>query len=333
MTDSMPLHRLCPPVLLIVFNRPETTRHVFQEIRRAKPARFYIGADGPRSDRAHEAERSAEVRRIVTEVDWPCEVKTLFRAKNLGCRAAVSEAITWFFEHEEGGIILEDDCLPNTSFFAYCGQLLERYRTDDRVMHISGWSPRPVDDSVPFSYTFSRYPRAWGWATWRRAWAKYRPEPTAWSEAAEQQFLIRMFEGQKRLARLWARTFNSVYAGRIDTWDYQWVLSCWLNDGLSIAPKFNMVRNIGFGADATHTTDEKDDRRNLKVMETPFPLVHPPRICRNPERDRTTVERDFLKAERFWLLRQFKSLVCAVFRTPPNLWLSKLRSNAMRRAG
>src|SRR5262249_20722231 len=158
------------PVLFLIFNRPNTTARVMEAIRTAGPGRLYVAADGPRDGNADEAKRCAEVRRIATQVDWPCEVQTLFRERNLGCRQAVSSAITWFFEQEQEGIILEDDCLPSPSFFPYCAELLARFRNDERIMCITGCNFQQDMKGYPYSYYFSKYHHVWGWATWRRAW-------------------------------------------------------------------------------------------------------------------------------------------------------------------
>lgn len=167
------LPTLSTPVLFVVFNRPETTSRVFNSIRNARPARLYVAADGPRAMREGEAQRCVEVRRIASAVDWPCEVRTLFRDENIGCRRSVSGAISWFFEHEPEGIILEDDCLPDASFFSYCATLLERYRIEPRVMAITGNNFQPSMEGYSASYYYSIYNHVWGWASWRRAWALY----------------------------------------------------------------------------------------------------------------------------------------------------------------
>ena len=159
-------------VLFLVFNRPETTKQVFEAIRQAKPPRLYVAADGAREGKPGESERVEQVRQIATEVDWPCEVKTLFRDKNLGCKQAVSSAIDWFFDNEEQGIILEDDCLPHPDFFTFCETLLKRYATDERVWVITGDNFQDGQKRGDGSYYFSRYNHVWGWASWRRAWSK-----------------------------------------------------------------------------------------------------------------------------------------------------------------
>lgn len=169
-------YRARSAVLLLIFNRPETTRRVFDQIRAQQPPRLYIAADGARPNRPEEAARCAETRAISTQVDWDCELHLLYRDQNLGCRRAVSEAITWFFEHEEAGIILEDDCLPADSFFYFCDALLEKYRHDERIHAITGTNLQMGKQWGEASYYFSRYTNIWGWASWRRVWKEYDSE-------------------------------------------------------------------------------------------------------------------------------------------------------------
>lgn len=279
------------PVLFLVFNRPDTTRQVFEAIRAARPPRLYVAADGPRDGRAAEAERCAEVRRIATAIDWPCELFTLLRERNLGCRAAVSQAVTWFFEQEAEGIVLEDDCLPDPTFFGYCDELLERYRNDERVMAISGdnfiasvWRPRA-------SYYFSRYVHIWGWAGWRRAWRHYDVSMAGWKGDDRERLLNDLFPGAPRARRYWRRIFDRVSAGEIDTWDYQWVYATWRHGGLSCMPCVNLVSNIGVGAGATHTTDDRHGDAIQPRGSMTLPLRHPGNVVQAEHADRWTTRR------------------------------------------
>ena len=240
MRDSDPLS---VPILLLVYNRPDATRRALESMRAVMPTRLFIAADGPRPGVSGEAERCDEVRRVVERVDWDCEIGKLYRDKNLGCGLAVSGAIDWFFKNVTEGIILEDDCIPSPSFFRYCRDLLDYYRNETRVMHISGNSHQYGRRRGTASYYISRYANMWGWATWRRAWASYdfglRP---AW----ELQ----------------------------DTWDTQWQLSIEKAHGVAIVPNVNLVRNIGFGAGATHTKG-RERPASLEAENMGFPLKHP----------------------------------------------------------
>jgi hypothetical protein len=268
-----------------VFNRPDTTARVVKALAAARPNRIYVAADGPRLDRNGEADLCQQTRRIATAVSWPCEVTTLFRSENLGCRRAVAEAITWFFEHEDAGIILEDDCVPDPSFFPYVDELLTRYWNDPRVMAISGDNFVGSNVSVPDSYYFSRYPHIWGWATWRRAWESYDRDMSKWPELRRTGWLEQSCGPE--VVRCWTDIFDRTHAGAIDTWDYQWVFSCMANDGLTATPVRNLVTNIGFRADATHTTggSEWADRPTESL---PLTLVHPQAVTAHVLADRWT---------------------------------------------
>lgn len=237
------------PVLFMVFNRPRLTNRVFQSIRAAKPRKLYIAADGPRKTHPDDAARCKLVREIVAQVDWPCETHHLFRDGNLGCKKAVSGAIDWFFSHEEEGIVLEDDILPDPSFFHFCSKLLAVHRNDDRVMHVAGFNVAPDAAPPGQDYFFSCFGTVWGWATWRRAWQHYRVDMAGWRDYEKQVF--RHFP--KNLWKVRSRLYDKLANNEIDTWDYQWTFWRLVQDGLSIIPANNLVRNIGFGAEATHT--------------------------------------------------------------------------------
>jgi hypothetical protein len=268
------------PLLFIVFNRPQLTRTVFERIRELQPQKLYIAADGPRSDRDDDCAKCTEVRSVFAEIDWPCQVTTRFLESNLGCKRAVSDAIAWFFAQEQEGIILEDDILPDPSFFPYCREMLSRYRTDSRVMHVAGFNVCGRWRDPEQSYHFCRFGSIWGWASWRRAWRHYDVEIKAWADSRVQERLLNtFFPADLRPKR--KALYDELYAGRIDTWDYQWTLCRLLQDGLAIAPARNLVRNLGFGVDATHT-------RNMPgwVMNESHGLV-PPFVTRDTTVDRT----------------------------------------------
>jgi hypothetical protein len=239
------------PVLFLIFNRPEPTRQVFAEIRAYQPPRLYLAADGPRPEKPNEWSRCAEVRSIVNQIDWECKVQTLFRDENLGCGRAVSQAISWFFEAEEEGIILEDDCLPDPTFFSFCEEMLDRYRDNPEVGSISGdnFLPRSLQMSQP--YGFSKYVQIWGWATWRRFWNTYDfkliGEWAEWSEIVER---VNPVQNQ---SRYWLEILKALKWGLIDTWDFQVMFSSWRHGFVHIFPNVNLITNLGYGGDATHT--------------------------------------------------------------------------------
>jgi hypothetical protein len=279
------------PILFLIFNRPDVTQTVFDAIRKVKPAYLYVAADGPRANRPDDLQLCKTTRSIIDQIDWDCKVKTLFRIDNMGCGKAVSEAITWFFDHEEEGIILEDDCLPNESFFYLCGSLLEKYRNEDKVMHIGGSCFQDKTYLNKNSYYFSSYIHIWGWATWKRAWKlyAYSIDPNANSNFFDS--LKKRFPDKYEF-NFWKKSFEDMAKNAIDTWDIQWSYCIYKNNGLGITPKINLVSNIGFGADATHTlvADPKTAALPLGSIDT---IRHPANIHISQRLDRNTFKKLF----------------------------------------
>ncbi len=242
------------PILFLIFNRPEVTQKVFEEIKKQKPKYLFVAADGPRPNFEEDIEKCKVCREIVlNNIDWDCEVKTLFRDDNLGCGRGVSQAISWFFENVEQGIILEDDCLPHPDFFRYCETLLNKYKDDENVYAISGDNFQSGIQRGNASYFFSKYVFVWGWASWRRAWRNYDFNLTNLDEFKKKD-LIRIIDDRKEFKDYWYAIFDKVERKQIDTWDYQWVFAIWNNGGIATVPNMNLISNIGFGNDATHTT-------------------------------------------------------------------------------
>jgi len=259
---------------------------VFRAIRAARPPRLYVAADAPRAGRADEAERCARVREIATAVDWPCEVRTLFQTHNQGCKKGVAGAISWFFEHEPEGLVLEDDILPVPGFFAFADEMLERYRDEPRVGAITatnmiGDRLQPAD-----SYFFTRANHVWGWASWRRVWAGYDLAMAEWPAWDASGGLLRHVGGQHCVADYWRRLFRKGHENRIDTWDYQWQFSLWKRGLLTVMPQHNLMTNLGFGPDATHTTKDAPAYigRN-PARDLPLPLRHPAQVAAHPQAD------------------------------------------------
>lgn len=305
------------PVLFLVFNRPDNTRQVFDAIRLARPSKLYIAADGPRVSRLAEAQLCSEVRNIAVSVDWPCEVKTLFRETNLGCKVGVSSGITWFFSHEDEGIILEDDVLPVPTFFRFCDEMLERYRKDTRVSMISGCNLISSHFTPKESYFFSRYNHIWGWATWRRAWQHYDVTMAQWPAWRDAYGLEKLSGDEPLFKRHWRSVFDAAYECKIDTWDYQWTFAIWRMGGLTVLPAVNQTLNLGFGADATHTTHDVPAYVSASrpgVLE--WPLRDPSAVKRDARADRLINSKVFgitmtnlIKG----YLRRFRSLASARF--------------------
>ncbi|HEX7387968.1 MAG TPA: glycosyltransferase family 2 protein [Castellaniella sp.] len=273
------------PVLLLIFNRPDTTQAVFDVIRAAKPTRLYVACDGARQGRPEESLAVEYTRTLATAVDWECRVYTLFRDRNLGCRLAVSGALDWFFDQEERGIVLEDDCVVDASFFPFVSELLTRYADDERVMAISAMHAHGNAHRPNTSYFFSRYNHCWGWASWRRAWRMYDHDMDLWPSLRETDWLLRLGSGNRLFSRYWTNIFDRAHAGQIDSWAYRWTFTCWAQHGLSVLPAYNLVKNIGFGIGATHTTDVKSPLGSLKLESLEFPLVHPSGMVRDARAD------------------------------------------------
>jgi hypothetical protein len=282
--------RLATPVLFIIFNRPAQTRQVFEAIRKARPSKLYVAADGPRADRPGEFEKCAEVRKIATAVDWECEVRTLFRDKNLGCGEGPATGISWFFEHEPEGIILEDDCLPSQSFFRFCTEMLERYRDDTRVMEIGGNNlESPGNRDTEYSYWFSNHIYIWGWATWRRAWKLHDFKMKHYKEITEKKYLDDCYDSIYE-RDFYEYVFEKMHEGDARTsrktiWDYQWQFACKIHSGLIVVPNKNLVRNLGFGSDATNTLNPNGVGNDLQLEEMEFPLKHPEFLMPDRQRD------------------------------------------------
>jgi hypothetical protein len=289
MSDKQPFTPPCPlhtAVLFLIYKRPDTTRQVFEAIRQAKPPRLYVAADGPKAEVPGEAERVQQARDIILNgVDWNCEVKTLFRDTNLGCKYGVSGGITWFFEQEDEGIILEDDTLPSQSFFWFCQELLERYRDDERIMCISAQHFHGDAHKIDTSYVFSRYNHCWGWASWQRAWNLFDIDMKIWPKVKDSQWLRGIGDGNRLFDAYWKKLFDAAYNNMVDSWAYCWTFSCWAQSGLSIHPSVNLIRNIGFGLDATHTNNSIYIINRIDLENVPFPLKHPAVIVRDVPAD------------------------------------------------
>ena len=302
-----PANAATPPVLLLAFNRPDLLERVFEAVRAARPARLFIAVDGPRAGRADEARACAECRAVAERVDWECETKTLFRTENLGCKFAISGAITWFFEHVEAGIVLEEDCLPGAAFFPYCAAMLEHYREDPRVGLVSGDNFLPQARWRDRGHGFTRYAFIWGWATWRRAWQRMDRDLLDWPRLRVPGWLERL-HGSTAEARYWRRIYDLCYAGRrYDSWAFPWMFSNWKADMLCVYPRSNLVTNIGFDERGTHTTQVGDTNDGVPVAERFDPWPAPPRVATSRADDRVLCRR-YYKVRHRPLRRWFRGL-------------------------
>jgi FkbM family methyltransferase len=269
-----------------IFNRPDTTAQVFEAIRKAQPSRLFIIADGPRPDRQGEQERCQATRDIVdSQIDWPCDVFRNYSEVNLGCRLRMATGYDWVFQHVEHCILLEDDCLPHPSFFPYCQELLHRYKDDERVMAISGDNFQNGRKRTPYSYYFSGIVHVWGWATWRRTWRKYDIATKLWPEIKHGGWLSDIWNDPE-IAAMWTRNFDASHTG-YNSWDHQLSFALQTNHGLCVLPSNNLVSNIGFGPEATHTTTA-NHQANIPALPMSFPLHHPPFMIRDTVADKAT---------------------------------------------
>ena len=319
------LSQLKTPVAYIIFNRPRHTRETFAAIRAQRPETLLIIADGPREGHPTDAERCRETREIVEQIDWPCRVLQNYAQQNMGCKKRVSSGLDWVFEQVERAIIIEDDCLPNDDFFVFCDTLLDRYEHDERVWVVTGNNFQRGQKRGDAAYYFSKYNHCWGWATWRRAWQHYRVDMPFWPEwGTTADWRHKSLDSVER--KVWSGFLDRVKNGEIDTWDYQWTACAWYYGGLTATPNANLVTNLGFGPDATHTvatgdqeglpaqalgslthlTEIKQDRSADRfVFNHHFGgLEHPDRW-----RSRLRWRRDQLLRAPQWLLKKIKSLV------------------------
>jgi hypothetical protein len=295
------MYQVESPVLFLIFNRPDTTLQVFEKIREQKPKRLYISADGPRADRPNEEALCRATRELI-KIDWECEVKTLYHKQNLGCKMAVSGGIKWFFQHEEQGIILEDDCLPNVDFFKFCDTLLNKYKEDTRVVHIGGSKMNYNKTFGNATYYFSKYTNVWGWASWRRVWEKYDENLAALEAFIEQDSFSNIYE-DKHFRKSLLRSFVKTKQGIINTWDYQYCFLNFCNNGLCISPNYNMITNIGFTSEGTHTNDTDHPFANLP-LESITIISHPTFVL-------PIIEADYhlFKLEKPSLIRRIKAKI------------------------
>lgn len=286
------------PVALFIFNRPDTTARVLDALRAVRPRTVFVIADGARADEPEDAARCAATRACIETIDWECEVVKQYADRHLGLRRRVESGLDWLFENADEGIILEDDCVPEPAFFRFCEELLTRYRDTPRVMGISGTNFHFGQYAPPYSYHFSRYPLVWGWATWKRAWAQYDATMEAWANLRGTDWLASTLESPAAV-RYWDGVFQKNFESP-GSWDYAWMLATWLHEGLHVCPSVNLVSNIGFRSDASHTRNVYDPLANVASYPLEFPLRHPPAIVRDEQADALTEEnvysgKEFLK--------------------------------------
>lgn len=275
------------PILLVGFNRPDHMKQVLEVIKLQKPKKLFVSIDGPRKDRPDDTKRCDKVKDLFDDLEWECELHTRFLDENRGCKKAVSSAITWFFENVEEGIILEDDCVVDQSFFTYCEQMLDRYRDDTRVMGITGFNSQNGIKRGEASYYFSKIMAVWGWATWKRAWQHMDIDLATFPEFLAQNRINDVF--QDSLSRkFWLHKLQDVQNGG-NSWAFPWAYSIMTNNGLCVTPNVNLVMNIGFGIDATHATNHKSSFSNMKRGKLEN-IIHPKFVIPDIKADGYTIK-------------------------------------------
>jgi len=276
------VNRLTVPVLLLLYNRPDYTRKSIACLSSVAPSSLYIACDGPKNGNSKDMKLCNEVKTVVQNIPWKCTVRRLYRHSHSGSKFGLSESIKWFFSHVSKGIILEDDCMPNVSFFWFCKELLEKYKNNKKIMHISGTNFQRKRIYGNASYYFSRFPQVWGWASWRRAWRQYDIDMRDYTDSKNYTIVKKIFHNHG-IERYFEKIFESVRAGKVEAWDYQWFYHIWKNNGICITPQTNMITNIGFDHRATHTT------YTTSVSYVPTKeinvIVHPKRlsVCRDAD--------------------------------------------------
>ncbi len=300
------------PILLLIFNRPDSIKKVIKVLKKLKPIKVYVSADGPRDGNFLDYNLCRESREEILNIDWECKIAKNYSNFNLGCRDAVSKGITWFFKKEELGIILEDDCIPNLDFFKFCEMNLKKYRNNKKIGCITG-NNFLKKSNIKDTYYFSRYPHCWGWATWSRAWEKYKKNITYWPNLRQKKFINKIFF-KKIEQKYWTKILNSTYDRKIDSWAYPWSLCLWKNDMLTITPKFNLVKNIGFGKNATHTVSDFDNNR-YKSFKLPKKFIHPKQIKINYDNDDYVFNNHF-KGKNYLYPHRFIYLLKILFFSP-----------------
>jgi hypothetical protein len=262
-------------VVLFIFNRPHVTQKLLEVVSQVKPKKIFVIADGPRDDHFDEEKQCTITRETINQIDWECEIVRNYSQINLGCAKRIASGLDWVFEQVDRAIILEDDCMPDKSFFQFCEELLEKYRDDTRIFSITGQNIQAGKNSTEHSYYFSRYSHCWGWATWKRSWKYFDFEIPSWSDAKKHKALETIFE-DKYAAYRWLELIERTIAGEIDSWAYRWSLCCMLQHALHIIPNQNLVSNIGFGLGSTNTHSRESRLANIPAMPIQFPLIHPP---------------------------------------------------------
>lgn len=318
------------PVAFLIFNRPKKTKQVLERISEAEPPELYIVADGPRDSVPGDQERCTRTREVVQNIGWECEVHRNYADENLGCFERIWTGIEWVFNSADKAIILEDDCLPHPDFFRFCETMLSRFENDERVMDIAGSNPletwKPEQQDYHFSYTGM----LWGWATWADQWDKYDPEMSLWADEEARQ-RVRDVISDQDIWRYAKRVYDQTYRGEKDTWDYQWGFTRHINSGLSVIPSKNLVKNIGYGEDSTHTDDENNPKANVPVYSLSFPVRKRSTIAVDREYDRAYHELRRSVWDTYLPLRLIRDVYNGIFQHRGDSLFTRLQSSSRGR--
>lgn len=292
------------PVALFIFNRPDNAEKLVQAIRQAKPSQLLVVADGPRQDKVGELEKCQATRAVIEQIDWNCEILKNYSDVNLGCGKRLSTGLNWVFEEVNEAIVLEDDCLPHPTFFEFCETMLDMYRHDERIMTITGCNPLIEWKSDIQSYHFAYYGGIWGWASWKRAWKYFDYEIKFWSDREARERIRDLMVNEQHF-KTYELIFSETYQNPTiyNTWDYQWVCSRLSQSGLVIVPSVNLIRNIGFGNDSTHTKNSNSPLANMKTMPMKFPIKINNFTVADRDYDKTFYEK-YLKPNPLSLLKE-----------------------------
>ncbi len=307
------------PILILAFNRPYEISILFELLSKIKPDKIYINQDGPRDNNTTDYDLCKKVKDIVLKPNWECKVYTKFNENNKGCRDSVHKGINWFFEHEEKGIILEDDCIPSISFFTFCDKMLKKYQDDSRIHIVSGSNFQKNNIVGKGDYYFSKYAHCWGWATWKRAWKKYDNNLSFWNTLEKSNNWSNLHE-DKLEKKYWINILNKVKKKKIDSWAYVWQASIWNNNGVTITPNKNLVKNIGFNENATHTISTKEFNEFNFSEEINKEIIDPISEEINKDADRFVFYNHFNGKYNFWPWRIMYFLKILI-KDPITFWL------------
>ena len=307
------------PLLLLLFNRPKETSILFDKLKEIKPKRIYINQDGPRINNIEDKYLCEQVRKIVHEKKWDYEIVEKINTRNLGCRKSVSEGINWFFDNENKGIILEDDCVPSSSFFMFSEKMLKKYENDDEIFLISGSNFQKNKIIGDGDYYFSKYAHCWGWSTWGRAWKKYDKDLKFWQNW-KQSNNWKNFHKNRFERKYWTKIFNKVENNKIDSWAYVWLASVWYNKGLTITPNLNLIQNIGFNINATSTVSSNTEYNIAKEQDMNSSIKDPSKKMANILADDFVFKNHFNGMYNFWPWRLLY-IIKILCNEPGTFWL------------